>query len=441
MRLQNALFLDTLNLRNSKARIKNIADVDATGLVYSFPVGVRRGCHITLMHTFRDIIYQQRGYQFCLVYLCRFSQDLRCRASSKSDTPLFLCRNQNLYVKSSPIWVFGGHNAYSVEMKRDLYWDSLKLILIFLVVYGHTIEHFLDSNFNTSTYNFIYSFHMPLFIFISGMFSHIRDRKHYIKGILKLLETYIVFQIIDVSILMILDHDFQWIKFIFPPYGTLWYLISLICWRFLIYFTSGILTKHKKSFVLLTICTSILSGFIPINSSIIQRTLSFLPFFIMGYYSKNIDMKYYIRKCHPVFSATILLSIFILFLMWANGERLFFLHCHSTYWAVNKFQTMINFVHRVLLLPVASIIGILIMSLTQTNTTLSKYGKKSLYIYMYHSIFIEILRKYINNGVLPQNEVMLFVYAVAITFVIIQLSYFKPFRILLNPISYLQTRL
>lgn len=54
-------------------------------------------------------------------------------------------------------------------MKRDLYWDSLKAILIILVVYGHMISPYApDGSFNRAMCSFIYTFHMPLFIFISG---------------------------------------------------------------------------------------------------------------------------------------------------------------------------------------------------------------------------------------------------------------------------------
>ena len=82
-------------------------------------------------------------------------------------------------------------------MKRDLYWDTLKFIMIFFVVYGHTISGFgPDGSFNRAMYNFIYSFHMPLFVFISGRFSHIRDVDKYKRGLLRILETYIVFQLI-----------------------------------------------------------------------------------------------------------------------------------------------------------------------------------------------------------------------------------------------------
>lgn len=56
--------------------------------------------------------------------------------------------------------------------ERDLSFDFIKGILIFLVVWGHTIAFTLNEQ---AAYNpifiWIYSFHMPLFIFVSGYFA------------------------------------------------------------------------------------------------------------------------------------------------------------------------------------------------------------------------------------------------------------------------------
>ena len=54
--------------------------------------------------------------------------------------------------------------------KRVCIWDNLKCVLIFLVVVGHFVNQFEDeSSIMRSISFFIYSFHMPLFIFLSGL--------------------------------------------------------------------------------------------------------------------------------------------------------------------------------------------------------------------------------------------------------------------------------
>ena len=58
--------------------------------------------------------------------------------------------------------------------KRIEWIDALKLFAIFLVVWGHSMHHlgWDRDSFYTGVDGWIYSFHMPLFMILSGFFSH-----------------------------------------------------------------------------------------------------------------------------------------------------------------------------------------------------------------------------------------------------------------------------
>lgn len=59
-----------------------------------------------------------------------------------------------------------------VQKKRIDALDLLKSLAIFLVIWGHVIQHCLSSNpVDEPVYRFIYSFHMPLFMVLCGFFS------------------------------------------------------------------------------------------------------------------------------------------------------------------------------------------------------------------------------------------------------------------------------
>ena len=182
-------------------------------------------------------------------------------------------------------------------MKRSAYWDSLKFILISLVVYTHTISPFrVDSQFNTAIYNFVYLFHMPLFVFISGRFSHINEKKRFINRTLKLVETYIVFQLLFIALSYVLDNSVSISSFT-KPFWIFWYLLSLAYWRMMVYFMPDKWLLHRKTILILSLCLSLVAGYIPIGYHFsIHRTLSFLPFFVMGYYSANIDILKYMKR-------------------------------------------------------------------------------------------------------------------------------------------------
>ena len=51
----------------------------------------------------------------------------------------------------------------SVGAKRDPYWDALKFVLIFLVVYSHIVPFADYSRYKVAAFNYMYLFHMPLF--------------------------------------------------------------------------------------------------------------------------------------------------------------------------------------------------------------------------------------------------------------------------------------
>lgn len=54
---------------------------------------------------------------------------------------------------------------------RILYLDVLKLFAIYLVLWGHAIMHFQPDYEQSYIFQTIYSFHMPLFMMLSGYFA------------------------------------------------------------------------------------------------------------------------------------------------------------------------------------------------------------------------------------------------------------------------------
>ena len=57
----------------------------------------------------------------------------------------------------------------NTQKNRDQFLDIAKGIAIILVILGHTFQGFGENFDYLVGYRVIYSFHMPLFIFISGM--------------------------------------------------------------------------------------------------------------------------------------------------------------------------------------------------------------------------------------------------------------------------------
>ena len=103
---------------------------------------------------------------------------------------------------------------------RNAYYCNLKLFLIWLVIFGHLIEPDIGTSPGLyELYRLIYLFHMPLFVFLSGLF--LRDSQGCIRQLRRMLPIYLICQIIAVALGQTRWHT---------PWWILWYLLSLCCW-------------------------------------------------------------------------------------------------------------------------------------------------------------------------------------------------------------------
>lgn len=323
-------------------------------------------------------------------------------------------------------------------MIRDNFWDSLKFLLIFLVVYGHMIETYsFEGSFNQAMYNFIYVFHMPLFIFISGRFSHVKDRVKYRKSLVRLLETYFVFQMIRCMKPLVYDPSLSFNLNLFLPKGTMWYLACLLIYRMFIYIMpSQILERYSLLIIMLGFSFGIAWGFIPISAS--QRTVAFFPFFMMGYYSVNIDWKRFCSIISPSFAiVTVLLFFSLLFFLFNYSIDCFVYMDRSYYQPSISYSSIYLFVARCTLYLLATTMSVLIMRLVLLRGVFPQLGSKTLFIYMYHTFIVLALRLLITKGYVMQDNILLFLYSIAIVVFLVFLSRFAFFTILLNPFSFI----
>lgn len=110
-------------------------------------------------------------------------------------------------------------------------WDLLKLFAIFLVVDGHCMQHLLRvETINNPLFLWISSFHMPLFMSLSGMFAHKSYRlpvnQYLLKRCRQILLPCFSWSIITLVFLLILT-DNQSFSFQSFAINSLWFLKSV----------------------------------------------------------------------------------------------------------------------------------------------------------------------------------------------------------------------
>lgn len=166
--------------------------------------------------------------------------------------------------------------------KRDAYFDNAKLFLMILVVFGHLFQPFIETKgIYSDLYYFIFTFHMPAFILISGYFAKGKP-KPLKKLVKKLLLPYIFFQLIYSAYYTVIGLQESFSFSITTPQWSLWFLLSLFCWNCMLYLCQRFSIKQV---LIGSIIVALIVGYIPFFGRFlaVQRTLTFFPYFMVGY--------------------------------------------------------------------------------------------------------------------------------------------------------------
>lgn len=152
---------------------------------------------------------------------------------------------------------------------RNAYFCNLKLILIFLVIFGHAIEQ--DPNWHP-IYRAIYLFHIPLFAFVSGLFA--KSPTGCIRQLKRLLPVYLCCQSAAVILGLARWHT---------PWWVLWYLLSMCFWLG----TAALLMRWKRGgrwILVLALALGCLAGRVSWLGRwmSLSRTIVFFPYFWLG---------------------------------------------------------------------------------------------------------------------------------------------------------------
>jgi len=240
--------------------------------------------------------------------------------------------------------------------------------------------------FLRSIYIFIFMFHMPLFIYVSGYFSKNFDkcRRNAIKD---LLVPYIVFNII--WYLSVGNYKFP----LYNAGWTLWYLISLFFFRF---FLVDII--KVKWVLILSIILGLLIGFVNKYNNFLSftRTFAFLPFFLLGYYSNNLTVNK-IKNYYKIISILGLISIGTFAFIVSKYEVINyrFLYMFQSYgsFGLGAVQGVLL---RILFYILAILISVFLINLVPNKKLkFSEIGTDTMLIYLGHIYIIKFLNKHV----------------------------------------------
>ncbi|MGX0330597.1 acyltransferase family protein [Staphylococcus cohnii] len=323
--------------------------------------------------------------------------------------------------------------------ERDYFFDNARMILIFLVVFGHLLQPYTEeSQYLSSLYLTIYSFHMPCFLFISGYFAKKAGKAGYLEKVSKklLIPYFIFFGFFTFYYYFTGKEDS--VKFDpFDPVFVLWFLLTLFFFHVILV----IVKDFKPYFVLpISIIISLFAGYSDDidNYLSFSRTIMFFPIFYLGYLFTSEHTRLLRSKKFMPIAVSILLLFYIIYTLhpinadWLLGD--------SPYMSLEGKQDLYSPIKRLLLYFIILITMFSFLNLVPEKERFFTYiGRRTMYVYLLHGIVIGIIRGFDIYPFKDQISIMTYIYLILLTSIIVYLLSTRFISKWTNPVINLQS--
>lgn len=181
------------------------------------------------------------------------------------------------------------HAPRTASHERVAYLDNARFWVMLLVVIGHSLTELVVMDSARGLYTWIYLFHMPFFVLISGY-----TARHYVgdfRQVRRIVSTLIVpYLIVETSMQLMTWHYDRNPEYplILSPQWVGWFLAALFVWRL----TTPIWRALKYP-ITTSIIISLIAGMIEIpNTLALHKVLGFLPFYVIGlHFNRDIFLR------------------------------------------------------------------------------------------------------------------------------------------------------
>jgi fucose 4-O-acetylase-like acetyltransferase len=163
---------------------------------------------------------------------------------------------------------------------RDPWFDNAKMALVLLVVVGHSWTLLPHTVLNDHLYDFLYAWHVPAFVFVTGYLS--RRFTWAPRRLWQLFSTvavpYLLFEC-ALALFRIYVGGERLEDLFSDPHWPMWYLSALFFWRLV----TPVFTRLPAAVAIATaVAVSLLAGLYAGDTLDMARILGLLPFFVLG---------------------------------------------------------------------------------------------------------------------------------------------------------------
>ncbi|EOI6431836.1 acyltransferase family protein [Enterococcus hirae] len=301
--------------------------------------------------------------------------------------------------------------------KRLYKWDNLKALLIFLVVVGHLIDRANQKSDLLMKINYwIYMFHMPAFIFVSGLFSKNTIRNKDFRKSFRYLKWFFILKIIFLISTFLSSGSLSF-SFLTES-GLPWYCFAIFAFQLI----SMVIDGYDKYWVLgIAVVIGCLAGYDANLGDFLcsSRILTFFPFFYAEYLIDYQKMSNYLNNFKIKLCALFLLSgsfFVVYFKLYGTSLTMGFLIGRNAYANVSELVGLYGgFFRFIYYIAVFLIISSLVALISNKRLFITSFGELSLIIYMLHIPIVRIVNDklhldlFIKSFGVPQSITILIV--------------------------------
>lgn len=199
--------------------------------------------------------------------------------------------------------------------KRISGYENIKFFLIFLVVLGHVLEneYSFEHSEIRSAFLWIYFFHMPAFIFLSGLMSNI-DKAINWKRVVSFIVLGYAYKILNTLVIGV--GTGEWVFILLRENGIPWFMFAMAVYPVIAHMTKNI----KKSIVICgTIALGLVIGFdkeLMDGTLVLGRMIVYLPFYMVGCYCDSQRLISFCKAKKIKAAAIIVVIVYTIVVFW-----------------------------------------------------------------------------------------------------------------------------
>ncbi len=269
---------------------------------------------------------------------------------------------------------------------RDPLYDNAKMLLVTLVVVGHAWVLLPDTASVEHAYDFLYAWHVPAFVFVTGYLS--RSFVYSKVRMWQLFRTVVVpYLLFECAIALFRIHvgGEQLADRLKDPHWPMWFLSALFFWRLL-----TPIFRPMVGGLVVAVAISLVAGMYAGDTLDLARVLGLLPFFVMGLKATPERIEWLRSKPAQAAAFVVFVGIWVLTTWtdtWASTEWLYY---RSRYDEMGYADDLNALLTRALVLAIGTLGALAFFALVpRVNGWFTKLGGATLVVYLFHGFFVK----------------------------------------------------